>query len=133
MAPGGIASAASVLAFLLAILLTICCLYVHFTVVSNTQMCGVDDASPLRCKSNPAITKTAGFCNNGAGGGTRTHTPSLATDFESASSTSSNTPASPKDYSTEFRRFQVRFLKFLSISTETWIRYWSGSPMDISS
>lgn len=29
----------------------------------------------------------------GAGSGTRTHTPSLATDFESASSTNSNTPA----------------------------------------
>ena len=29
----------------------------------------------------------------GAGGGTRTHTLSLATDFESASSTDSNTPA----------------------------------------
>ena len=29
----------------------------------------------------------------GAGGGTRTHTPSLTTDFESVSSASSNTPA----------------------------------------
>lgn len=30
---------------------------------------------------------------DGTGGGTRTHTPSLTTDFESASSTNSNTPA----------------------------------------
>ncbi len=30
---------------------------------------------------------------SGAGGGTRTHTPVKATDFESASSTNSNTPA----------------------------------------
>ena len=34
------------------------------------------------------------FQEIGAGGGNRTRTPSLATDFESASSTSSNTPAS---------------------------------------
>ena len=43
---------------------------------------------------------------HGAGGGTRTHTPSLATDFESASSTNSNTPASV--FSTSRSRCPVR-------------------------
>ena len=33
---------------------------------------------------------------NGAGGGTRTHTPARTTDFESASSANSDTPAFPK-------------------------------------
>ena len=32
-------------------------------------------------------------CSGGAGGGTRTHTPSRTTDFESVSSANSNTPA----------------------------------------
>ncbi len=37
----------------------------------------------------------------GAGGGTRTHTPSLTTDFESVSSASSNTPAYVHNYCNE--------------------------------
>jgi hypothetical protein len=43
----------------------------------------------------------------GAGGGTRTHTPSLTTDFESVSSTNSNTPAKERiHYSAEVHKKQ---------------------------
>ena len=53
---------------------------------------------PSECQKTqefPGFFGGASFLHNpsGAGGGTRTHTPSLATDFESASSTDSNTPA----------------------------------------
>ena len=39
------------------------------------------------------IVRKAGLVQFGAGGGTRTHTPLRITDFESVSSTNSNTPA----------------------------------------
>ena len=45
----------------------------------------------LKAQKNPRTIVVLGFC--GAGGGTRTHTPSLAADFESATSTNSITPA----------------------------------------
>ena len=47
---------------------------------------------PLFIKINKKQTHCLLFIY-GAGGGTRTHTPSLTTDFESVSSASSNTPA----------------------------------------
>ena len=42
----------------------------------------------------PLYQGIASLQESGAGGGTRTRTPSLAMDFESTSSTNSNTPAS---------------------------------------
>ena len=60
-------------------------------------------------KKSPEVPENqalSGLLRAGAGGGTRTHTPSLATDFESASSTNSNTPASL--FSTSRSRCPVR-------------------------
>ncbi len=52
----------------------------------------------------------------GAGGGTRTHTPLLTTDFESVSSANSDTPASNKIYYTiAYRKNQEKFYLFIKI------------------
>ena len=52
--------------------------------------------SSFKKTTNPNVSpigKRFGFECFGAGGGTRTHTPLLTTDFESVSSANSDTPA----------------------------------------
>ena len=63
---------------------------------TRTSIYFFDYALSLRKTTNPNVSpigKRFGFECFGAGGGTRTHTPSLAKDFESSSSANSNTPA----------------------------------------
>ena len=61
-------------------------------VYSERKNAAANDTSPRR---------------RGAGGGNRTRTPLLAMDFESTSSTSSNTPAQYANYILWFMFFQV--------------------------
>ena len=68
----------------------------------------------LKTRRNPFFDKTVrktGFIQFGAGGRTRTGTPSLAVDFESTTSTNSITPALPGYYTIPHGKIQARFAK----------------------
>ena len=68
----------------------------RYRLKTRTSIYFFDYALSLRKTTNPNVSpigKRFGFECFGAGGGTRTHTPSLAKDFESSSSANSNTPA----------------------------------------
>ena len=78
--------------------------------------------------SRLTLSKLDGKC--GAGGGTRTRTPSLVMDFESTSSTNSNTPARcGKVYNIFCEISSTIYAAFSSVSSGINIRFISVSPV----